>query len=105
MEYFELLGSTLEFTPSEDTFPAKEGYVIDERAAAGGEGKQGGEGAGWDGRGAVSVVGKGRFKATKAGKSWDESFIWKLSEFDEEGRVGHWEIWADPLSAWVAVGE
>lgn len=38
-------------------------------------------------------------------KSWEEDFVYRLSGFDEEGRIGHWEIWADPLSAWDAVGD
>ena len=41
----------------------------------------------------------------EAGKEWDEEFIYRFSGFDEEGKIGWWEIWADPLSAWVAVGE
>jgi hypothetical protein len=53
---------------------------------------------------AVSVVAHARFESIKTGKSWEEDFIYRLSEFDEEGRIGHWEIWADPLSAWEAVG-
>ena len=55
--------------------------------------------------GAVSVVGHARFGAVKTGRSWDERFVYRLSGFDEEGRIGHWEIWADPLSAWEAVGD
>ena len=30
--------------------------------------------------------------------------LYRLSDFDEQRRIGHWEIWADPLSAWEAVG-
>jgi len=53
----------------------------------------------------VSVVGKGRFESVKTGKAWDEQFIYRLSDFDVNGMIGHWEIWADPLSAWNAVQE
>lgn len=102
MEYFRLLSETLEFIPSKDTFPPKEGFVVDDRASSGTG--HAGEGKGWDGRGVVSVVGRGKFRAVKTGKSWEEQFIYKLSDFDEHGKIGHWEIWADPLSAWIAVG-
>ena len=57
------------------------------------------------GRGAVSVVAKAVFESVKTGKRWEEMFVYRLSGFDEEGRIGCWEIWADPLSAWEAVGE
>ena len=55
-------------------------------------------------KGVVSVVGKGTLASIKTGKMWSEKFIYRFSAFDEEGRIGHWELWADPLSAWVAVG-
>ena len=44
-----------------------------------------------------------RFESVSTGKSWEEDFVYRLSEFDEQGKIGHWEIWADPLSAWDAV--
>ena len=47
----------------------------------------------------------GKFASVKTGKSWEEDFVYILSEFDEEGRIGRQEIWADPLSAWMAVQE
>lgn len=75
-----------------DAFPSKEGgFIVDDEADGG--------------NGMVSVVGKGRFVSKKTGKGWDEKFIYRFSEFDEQGKIGHWEIWADPLSAWDAVGE
>lgn len=52
----------------------------------------------------VSVKGKATFKSIETGKAWEEEFIYRLSEFDEDGKIGHWGIWADPLSAWIAVG-
>lgn len=85
--YFGLLGGVLAMQLPADAFPGPEGLIVDAEA------------------GMVSVVGKGHFKSVKTGKGWDETFIWRLSGFDEEGRIGHWEIWADPLSAWDAVGE
>lgn len=58
--------------------------------------------AGADGTGVVSVTGRGRFESVRTGKGWDEVFVYRFSGFDVEGRIGLWEIWADPLSAWVA---
>ncbi|KAK5172004.1 uncharacterized protein LTR77_003641 [Saxophila tyrrhenica] len=99
LEYFSLLSDTLEFIPNKQTFPGKEGTIVDDTAFAGSKTARG------DVRGMVSVVGRAKFKAVKTGQSWDEQFIYRLSEFDEDGRIGHWEVWADPLSAWVAVGD
>ena len=45
------------------------------------------------------------FKSIKTGEGWEEEFVYVLSGFDDEGRIGRQELWADPLSAWVAVGE
>lgn len=70
----------------EDAFPDADDFIVDAEA------------------GMVSVVGKGHFASKETGKGWDEQFIYRLSGFDEDGKIGHWEIWADPLSAWVAVG-
>ena len=96
LKYFELLADTLEFIPNEHTFPGREGIIVDVDAGV--------DGSGNDIAGVVSVVGQAKFKAVKSGESWDEQFIYRLSGFDEDGKIGHWEIWADPLSAWVAVG-
>ncbi|KAK3720812.1 hypothetical protein LTR37_003475 [Vermiconidia calcicola] len=98
LKYYSLLSETLEFIPNETTFPGTDGILVDDRASVR-------ECKGWDGRGVVSVVGQAEFKAVKTGRSWEEKFIYRLSEFDEDGMIGHWEIWADPLSAWVAVGD
>ncbi|TKA60392.1 hypothetical protein B0A49_05890 [Cryomyces minteri] len=100
--YFALLAQTLEFHPSADTFPPPSGLIVDADAVMEGTEERTlnrGQGAGM-----VSVVGRARFKAVKTGREWREVFVYRLSEFDEEGRIGHWEIWADPLSAWEAVG-
>lgn len=78
---------TLDMSLSKTAFPDAKGFIVDAEA------------------GMVSVVGKGHFSSTKTGKGWDEQFIYRFSAFDELGKIGHWEIWADPLSAWNAVGE
>jgi len=85
-EYFGVLGEVLEMELPDDAFPGPEGFIVDAEA------------------GMVSVVGQGRFASKKTGKGWEEQFIYRFSGFDGEGRIGHWEIWADPLSAWEAVG-
>ncbi|KAH6638343.1 hypothetical protein C7974DRAFT_391387 [Boeremia exigua] len=86
-EYFKLMTETLAMSLGPDAFPDAKAFCVDAEA------------------GVVSVVGKGYFSSQKTGRGWDEQFIHKFSEFDEQGRIGHWEIWADPLSAWDAVGE
>jgi hypothetical protein len=95
VKYFEVLSEVLEMSLPEDAFPGADGFIVDTNS---GENKEGAS------KGMVSVVGKGTFKSKKTGKGWDEEFIYRFSDFDDEGRIGHWEIWADPLSAWVAVG-
>lgn len=103
-EYFTLLSETLTMDLDEGSFPAKTEFVVDATAgstAVGGDEDKLLAGAG----GVVSVVGRGKFASLRTGKAWQEQFIYRLSGFDEEGRIGHWEIWADPLSAWVAVGD
>jgi hypothetical protein len=105
LEYFSLLGQTLSMKLERDAFPdsSKGGYVVDAEAETEEDmdlEKKEGEG----GRGVVTVVGKGVFSSLRTGKAWEEKFIYRFSAFDNEGRIGHWEIWADPLSAWVAVG-
>src|SRR5579859_1448558 len=96
VKYFELLGETLKFHPDEKTFPPVEEFIVDAEARSEGMAEA---------RGAVSVVARAVFESVKTGKKWEEKFIYRLSGFDEEGRIGCWEIWADPLSAWDAVGE
>ncbi|KAG9188610.1 hypothetical protein G6011_07315 [Alternaria panax] len=86
-EYFKVMTNILEMSLPNDAFPGREGFIVDAEA------------------GMVSVVGNGRFTSKKTGKGWDEQFIYRFSEFDEQGKIGHWEVWADPLSAWEAVGE
>ncbi|KAI9758794.1 MAG: hypothetical protein M4579_002808 [Chaenotheca gracillima] len=99
-DYFDLLAQSLSFHPNKNTFPPAEDFIVDPQAGVSGEGQQARRGGG-----AVSVVAHAKFASVKTGKSWEEDFIYRLSEFDDDGRIGHWEIWADPLSAWMAVEE
>ncbi|KAI9698228.1 MAG: hypothetical protein M1836_004230 [Candelina mexicana] len=92
-DYFDLLATTLSFHPNQDTFPPAEGFIVDAGTGVADSG----------GLGAVSVVAHAKFASVATGKAWEEDFIYRLSEFDEHGKIGHWEIWADPLSAWTAV--
>ncbi|KAL6159822.1 hypothetical protein ACJQWK_05667 [Exserohilum turcicum] len=85
-DYFQMMSQVLDLSLPSDAFPGKDGFIVDAEANM------------------VSVVGKGTLTSRKTGKAWDEHFIYRFSEFDHEGRIGHWEIWADPLSAWEAVG-
>ena len=66
-----MMTDVLKMSLTDDAFPAKEGLIVDTEA------------------GMVSVVGKGRFTSRKTGKGWDEQFIYRFSEFDDEGRIGH----------------
>lgn len=93
-DYYDLLTSTLSFHPTEKTLPPSDQFVVDAEAksANGNKGK-------------VTVKLQAEFKSIKTGKGWKEEFVYVLSDFDEEGKIGSQELWADPLSAWVAVGE
>ena len=101
----------LKFVPSADTFPPADEFIVDATTSASASAldldsdsvssAKKGEGAGG---GSVSVKAHAKFESVETGQNWEEEFIYRLSGFDEEGRIGHWEIWADPLSAWVAIG-
>ena len=93
-EYFDLLGATLLFHPHENTLPLAEEYVVDA-----GTDYRGGR----PGSGAVMVKANSRLSAIKSGKSWEEDFVFVFSDFDEDGKIGSMEIWADNLSGWIAV--
>lgn len=95
-EYFDLLGATLLFHPHENTLPPSEGYVVDADTDYRG---------GKPGSGAVMVKANSRLSAVKSGQSWEEDFVFVFSDFSADGKIGSWEIWADNLSAWTAVGE
>ena len=107
LKYFTLLADVLKVELDRDAFPGEEGFVVDENAVVPLESSDGvidGD-EGEVRRGVVTVMGKGRFRSVKTGRSWEERFMYRLSRFDHQGKIGHWEIWADPLSAWVAVGD
>ncbi|KAI9680010.1 MAG: hypothetical protein M1817_005025 [Caeruleum heppii] len=93
--YFTLLAQTLDFIPNENSFPESQNYVFNPNAVT--------EVQNGNSRGVMTLVGQGKFRASRTGIEWEERFTYRLSEFDEKGRIGHWEIWADPLSAWMAV--
>lgn len=99
--YFKVLSETLKMDMDENSYPNLAGFSADVAAEA----KTGADELASRETGTVNVVGKGRFTSLRTGKSWEEEFIYRFSGFDDNGRFGHWEIWADPLSAWIAVGD
>ena len=98
VEYFTLLSQTLKMHMNKATFPDINGFIVDTSSSVSPAPESKTR------AGVVCVVGKAKFESVKTGKSWQEQFIYRLSEWDEKGKFGHWEIWADPLSAWEAVG-
>jgi hypothetical protein len=92
--YFEILSKILKMHLSEGAFPRPEGFIVDPDAVV----------EGCKSKGAVSVTGKGKFESVQTGKSYNEVFSYRLSDFDDDGKIGRWEIWSDSLSAWDAVG-
>lgn len=50
----------------------------------------------------VCVKGTARFTANKTGQGWDETFIYMLN-FDSEGKVTDWKIWADSGALFLAI--
>lgn len=93
-DYYDILSSILAFHPHPHTVPPQENFLV---ACT-----QDAEGA-W--QGGVTIKLHASFSSIKTGRSWSESFVYVLSEFDDETKIGHLEIWADPLIAWMAVGE
>lgn len=85
-DYYDRLTSVLSFHRLGDTLPPKEQFMVDAE------------------RKTVTIKLHAKFTSVKTGRSWEEHFIYVLSEFDEDYRIGSQELWADPLSAWVAVG-
>ncbi|MCJ1286038.1 hypothetical protein MMC26_005380 [Xylographa opegraphella] len=71
-DYFSLLASTLSFHPDKHTFPPSSDLIVD---ASAGE------------NGVVSVVAHAWFASVVTGKSWEEDFIYRLSEFDKKVRL------------------
>ena len=86
-DYYDVLTSTLSFHPNHDTLPPKEEFMVDAEKKT------------------VTVKLHAKFASVKTGKSWEEEFVYVLSEFDQDFKIGRQELWADPLSAWVAVGD
>ena len=93
-DYYDILSSILAFHPHPDTVPPKESFLVACTQDANGEWQAG-----------VTVKLHASFSSIKTGRSWSENFVYVLSGFDDEFKIGHLEIWADPLSAWMAVGE
>jgi hypothetical protein len=81
--YFEALTRSLNMVLPHDAFPADEELVVDAEAVVG-------DGQGGKLVGVVCVVGKGRFESRETGWGGEERFIYKLSGFDEDGRLTHW---------------
>ena len=90
----------LSFHPHENSLPPTEGYVVDPNTDY-----WAGRGGGAGGRGVVMVKVHAGLAGIKSRKSWEEDFIMVFSDFDEDGKIGHKEIWADNLSAFMGVEE
>ena len=86
-DYYDLLASTLTFHSRSLVLPERSQFAVDPDADT------------------VTVKLHARFASIKTGKDWEEDFVYVLSGFDESGKIGCQELWADPLSAWMAVGE
>lgn len=84
-DYYELLTSVLSYDPSSVFVPQEQEIAVDPLA------------------GIATVKLHARFQSVETGKAWNEDFVYVLSEFDQNGRIGRHELWADPLSAWMAV--
>ena len=103
-DYYALLGATLKFKPTRSTLPDLAKFNVDEE------------------KGVVSVVLEGGFESLRTGKGWWERFVYVVGfegvggdgEGEGEGagkgkgkgemKIRRLDLWADPLSAWVAVG-
>lgn len=100
--YYDLLSSTLRFHPCEDgsSVPPLSEFSVDE------------------GKGVVTVVFQAGFESLRTGKGWTEEVVYVVV-FEEMGsggedvkgkgkgkerRIQRLDLWADALSAWVAVG-
>ena len=93
-DYYDLLTSTLHFHPTASTVPPKEDFLVALNANKAGKL-----------RCAITVKLRASFSSIKTGKGWTENFIYLLSDFDGDAKIGHLELWADPLSAWMAVSD
>lgn len=104
-DYFSLLSQTLNMHPVENAVPKEKEFIVDINAGRRTEEEEAAGKKNTGHGGTVCVVVRGDFSSVRTGKRWKEESCHRLSGFDELGRIGHWEIWADPLSAWVAVGD
>ena len=86
-QYYGLLTSTLAVEPGSVVVPPIQHVAVDADL------------------GIVTVRLHARFSSIKTGKAWEEDFVYVLSDFDEGGKIGCQELWADPLSAYLAVGD
>lgn len=80
-DYYNLLTSTLSFHPTAKTLPSSDQFLVDPEAA------------GTNGKGSVTVKMQAEFKSVRTGKGWEEEFVYVLSEFDGEGKIGCQELW------------
>lgn len=85
-EYYDLLTATLAVEPGSIVVPPKHRIAVDADL------------------GIVTVRLHAKFSSIKTAKAWEEEFVYVLSGFDEDGKIGCQELWADPLSAYSAVG-
>lgn len=94
-DYFDLLGATLALHAHENTLPKENAYVVDPNALHSPD----------QGPGAVLVKCHAALSGVQTKRSWEEHFVFVLSGFDADGKIGQLEIWADNLNAWAGVGE
>lgn len=97
-DYYALLSSILKFKPTNETLPPFEAFNVDEE------------------KGVVSVCLEGGFESLVTGGAWVERFVYLVGfegvgegeggqrEGKAERKIQRLDLWADPLSAWVAVG-
>ncbi|OLL22630.1 hypothetical protein NEOLI_000256 [Neolecta irregularis DAH-3] len=50
----------------------------------------------------VCVKATAKFTWKKTQQSWNETFTYSFTEFDEDGKIGKYEVWGDPLTAYLA---
>ncbi|OJD40647.1 transcription elongation factor s-ii protein [Diplodia corticola] len=93
-DYFDLLGAKLALHAHEKTLPAENAYVVDTNARHSPD----------QGAGAVLVKCHAALSSVQTKRTWEEHFVFVLSGFDGDGKIGQLEIWADNLNAWQAVG-
>ncbi|GAA6055705.1 hypothetical protein JCM3770_001030 [Rhodotorula araucariae] len=86
LHYYDLIGRVLKGKGSQFT---EADLLIKERG---------------NGRARVVWTGEAVWSVAATGKEWQEAVVW-LFEMEREGgkwRIATWEVWADPLSAYLA---